>query len=63
MINFVFPRYSPYVAGLTVLLLVTVSIPVLAEGEKVQWGTSIQEAMAQASETGKPVMMDFYTDW
>lgn len=59
----VFHRYSPYLAGLTVLLLMAVSLPVLAEGEEVQWGTSIEEAMLQASETGKPIMMDFYTDW
>ncbi len=58
----VFHRYSPYLAGLTVLLLMAVSIPVLAEDEKVQWGKSIEDATKQASETGKPIMMDFYTD-
>ncbi len=62
MYNSVFHRYSPYVAGLFVLLLVTVSIPVLAESEKVQWGKSIEDATKQAAETGKPIMMDFYTD-
>jgi hypothetical protein len=49
MFNSVFHRYSPYLAGLTVLLLMTVSIPVLAEGEKVQWGMSIEDA------TNKPL--------
>ncbi len=63
MFNSVFHRHVPYLAGLTVLLLMAVSIPVLAEGEKVQWGTSIAEATSQATETGKPIMMDFYTDW
>ena len=63
MFNSVFHRYSPYLAGLTVFLLIAVSVPVLAEGEKVEWGTSIEEATKQATETGKPIMMDFYTDW
>ena len=63
MFNSVFHRYSPYLAGLTVFLLIAVSVPVLAEGEKVEWGMSIEEATKQATETGKPIMMDFYTDW
>ncbi|MCY4401088.1 MAG: hypothetical protein OXD54_00765 [Candidatus Poribacteria bacterium] len=63
MINSVFHRHSPYLTGLCVLLLLTVSIPVLAEGEEVQWGMSIAEATSQSVETGKPMMMDFYTEW
>ncbi len=59
----IFHRYSAYLAGLTILLLMAISMPVLAEGEKVEWGTSIEEATSQAAETGKPIMMDFYTDW
>lgn len=42
-----------------------VTIPAMAqkaEKSQVKWGTSIQEAMKQSAETGKPVMMDFYTD-
>ncbi|MDE0634341.1 MAG: hypothetical protein OXI43_00620 [Candidatus Poribacteria bacterium] len=64
MFYFVFHRYSSYAAGLAVLLLMAVSLPlpVLAEGEKVQWGKSIEDATKQAAETGKPIMMDFYTD-
>lgn len=62
MFNSVFHRYSPYLAGLTAFLLIAVSVPVLAEGEKVKWGMSIEEATKQAAETGKPIMMDFYTD-
>lgn len=33
-----------------------------AEKAEVKWGTSIEEAMKQSTETGKPIMMDFYTD-
>lgn len=29
----------------------------------VEWGTSIAEATSQSVETGKPIMMDFYTEW
>ena len=39
----------------------------VVEGEissaTVEWGTSIAEATAQSVETGKPIMMDFYTEW
>lgn len=63
MFNSVLDRYTTYFAGLAALLMLAVSMPVLAEGEKVEWGTSIEKAMSQAAETGKPVMMDFYTDW
>ena len=63
MFNSVFHHRLSHFAGFSVLLLLVVSIPVLAEGEKVEWGTSIEEATSQAAETGKPIMMDFYTDW
>lgn len=63
MINSVFHRQSPYLVGLCVLLLLTVSIPMFAEGEEVEWGMSIEEATSKSIETGKPVMMDFYTEW
>ncbi len=63
MINSVFHRHSAYMVGLCVLLLLTVSIPVLAEGEEVEWGMSIEEATSQSIETGKPIMMDFFTEW
>lgn len=63
MINSVFHRHSTYLVGLCVLLLLTVSISVLAEGEEVEWGMSIEEATSQSIETGKPIMMDFFTEW
>ncbi|RKU28999.1 hypothetical protein C6497_07330 [Candidatus Poribacteria bacterium] len=46
-----------------ILLLLLVSIQAYAEEDKVEWGTSIEEAQSQAAESGKPIMMDFYTDW
>ena len=47
---------------LAILLLVVASPVVLAE-EKIQWAGSIPEGLAEAKETDKPIMMDFYTDW
>lgn len=47
---------------LAALLLVAASPIVLAE-EKIQWGESIEAGLAEAKETGKPIMMDFYTEW
>ena len=47
-----------------IVLLLVVSMQVYAEGDiVVEWGTSIEEAQVQATESGKPIMMDFYTDW
>lgn len=63
MINSVLHHHSPYLAGLTVLMLMAVCMPVLAEGDKVEWRNTIEEATKQSAETGKPIMMDFYTDW
>lgn len=65
MINSVFHRHTPYLTGLAILLMIAVAIPVIAQEEKEQvvWGSSIEDAMKQSAETGKPVMMDFYTDW
>jgi thiol:disulfide interchange protein len=39
------------------------TIPALIASEEVQWSKSIQESMSEAKTTGKPMMMDFYTDW
>lgn len=74
MINSVFHRYAPCLAGICVLLLLAISMPVLAEDEgeakkdetevkQVEWGMSIEEATKMSVETGKPIMMDFYTEW
>ena len=47
---------------LATLLLVVASPMVLAE-EKIQWAESIEKGLAEAKKTGKPIMMDFYTEW
>ncbi len=44
------------------LLLVVASSVVLAE-EKIQWAGTIEEGLAEAKKTDRPIMMDFYTDW
>ena len=58
MFNSVFRRIS-----LGVLLLMVGTVPALIASEEVQWSMSIEESMSEAKTTGKPMMMDFYTDW
>ena len=58
MFNSVFRRMS-----FGVLLLMVGTVPTLIASEEVQWSQSIQESMSEAKTTGKPMMMDFYTDW
>ena len=58
MFNSVFRRIS-----LGVLLLMIGTIPVLVASAEINWGKSLQDGMKEAEKTGKPVMLDFYTDW
>ena len=60
MLNFVWRQRQFLV--LATLLLVVASPMVLAE-EKIEWAESIGKGLAEAKKTGKPVMMDFYTEW
>ena len=61
MLNSVWKHRQPIVFAL--LLLVVFASPVVLAEEKIQWAESIETGMAEAKKTGKPVMMDFYTEW
>ena len=73
MFNFVIPKQFSYLAALTALLLMAVSSPVLADHHEttteetneaqIQWVDTVEEATKLSTETSKPIMMDFYTDW
>lgn len=58
MFNAVFRRMS-----LCVLLLMVGTVPALIAGEEIKWEKTLEETLSKAKETGKPMMMDFYTDW
>ena len=58
MFNSVFRRIS-----LGVLVLMVGTIPSLIASEEIKWEKTLEESMSKAKETGKPMMMDFYTDW
>jgi thiol:disulfide interchange protein len=58
MFNTVFRRIS-----LGVLLLMVGTVPALIASEEVKWEKTLEDSMTQAAKTGKPMMMDFYTDW
>ena len=61
MLNSVWRR-EQLIVFVTLLLLVVASPMVLAE-EKIEWAESIEKGLAEAKKTGKPIMMDFYTEW
>jgi thiol:disulfide interchange protein len=58
MFNSVFRRIS-----LGVLLLMVGTIPALIASEEVKWEKTLEDGMKEAAKTGKPIMLDFYTDW
>lgn len=74
MFNSVLQKHFGYMTALAVLLLMAVSIPVFADSHEttteevtteaqIQWVDTVEEATKQSTETGKPIMMDFYTEW
>ena len=58
MLNSVFRRMS-----FGVLLLMVVAVPTLIASEEIKWEETLEDSMTKAEKTGKPMMMDFYTDW
>ncbi len=59
----VFHRTATYLTGLIVLWLIVGTVPALIASEEIQWRESVEVTVKEAEETGKPIMMDFYTDW
>ena len=49
--------------SLSVLLLMIGTIPALVASAEINWEKSLEDGMKEAEKTGKPVMLDFYTDW
>ncbi len=46
------------------ILTLTTGIYLLAFATtEIKWEKSIEKGMMEAQKTGKPIMMDFYTDW
>ena len=58
MFNSVFRRIS-----LGVLLLMIGIMTARVASAEIIWGKSLEDGMKEAEKTGKPVMLDFYTDW
>ena len=49
--------------SLSVLLLMIGTIPALVASAEINWEKSLEDGMKEAEKTGKPLMLDFYTDW
>lgn len=58
MFNSVFRRVS-----LGVLLLMIGTMSARVASAEISWEKSLEDGMKEAEKTGKPVMLDFYTDW
>lgn len=58
MFNSVFRRIS-----LGALLLMIGTVPALIASDEIKWEKTLEDSMSKAEKTGKPMMMDFYTDW
>jgi len=58
MLNSVSRRIS-----LGALLLVVGTMFALTANAEIKWEKSLKDGMKKAEETGKLVMLDFYTDW
>ena len=57
MFNSVFRRVS-----LGVLLLMIGTMTALVANAEISWEKSLEDGMKEAEKTGKPIMLDFYTD-
>ena len=58
MFNSAFRRIS-----LSALLLMVGTMFALTANAQIKWEKSLKDGMKKAEETGKLVMLDFYTDW
>jgi len=38
------------------------TIPALVANAEISWEKSLEDGMKEAEKTGKPIMLDFYTD-
>ncbi|MCH8293509.1 MAG: hypothetical protein ACE1ZS_04525 [Candidatus Poribacteria bacterium] len=48
---------------IVVVLLAVLASPMVLATKGIKWEKSIEKGMAEAKKTGKPIFMDFYTDW
>ena len=48
---------------LVILMFAAAVYPLAFASTEIKWEKSIEKGMMEAQETGKPIMMDFYTDW
>ena len=61
MLNCVWKRKQH--TALVILMLTAVVYPLGFASTEIKWEKSIEKGMMEAQKTGKPIMMDFYTDW
>lgn len=45
------------------MLMAAIIVPPLYAAKQVEWEKSLKEGMEQAKEAGKPMLIDFFTEW
>jgi hypothetical protein len=61
MFNFVWKQRQH--TALAILTLTAVAYSLAFATTEIKWEKSIEKGMMEAQKTGKPIMMDFYTEW
>ena len=49
-------------ATFAILMVAIAGTPAFA-GKEIQWEKAFEKGLAEAKKTGKPMMLDFYTEW
>lgn len=56
-------RFGSWMAGAAALVLMAGGCATAKKEQAHAWKTDFDAALADAGEAGRPIILDFYTDW